>query len=77
MEDVMNDALKVYLNKPACNHINFTKDRPDNVIMKIADGYLCQDTVQGSWWLVDGPDDYNMCLLSWAYIEGANKQTLG
>lgn len=48
--------MRVVLRKPECNHIAFSRKVPDNAIMKIADGYMCQHTVQGSWWLVKGPE---------------------
>ena len=59
----------VVQRRPVCMHFRFSRDKPFKAIMKIQDGYICQKEIQGSWWLVEGPDVYDNCLLSWAYLD--------
>ena len=54
----MLTAMRVVLRNPECNHMKFSKEKPDGAIIKIMDKYECQKEVKGSWWLVEGPDLY-------------------
>jgi len=75
--DNMRKALGLYLNKPACNHLVYTKEMPHNAILKLSDIYKCTDKVQGSWWLVAGADSLNECLVSWAFLSGSGRKIIG
>ncbi len=61
--------MKVVLSRPECNHIAYHRDKPDKAIMKIMDSYRCSPEPQGGWWLLEGPDKDNSCLLSWVLMD--------
>lgn len=74
--DAVETAMRVLLRKPECNHVEFSKVRPHRAIMKIADGYLCQKTVQGAYWLAEGPDHNGDCQLSWVSLNPIEEMKL-
>ena len=76
-KEVMKTALGLYLNKPMCNHIEYSKDRPRLAIMKISETYKCDTKAHESWWLVAGANSYNECLVSWAYLRGTGSKVIG
>lgn len=76
-KELMKTALGLYLNKPSCSHIVFSKERPNMTILKLTDVFRCEKKSQGSWWLVNGADRDNQCLVSWAFLKGTGKQAVG
>ena len=76
-KNIMKTALALYLNKPTCSHIVWSENKPNNTIMKITDSYRCLKKKQGSYWLVNGADHNNECLVSWAYVKGTGKKVVG
>jgi hypothetical protein len=74
---VVREALDLYLNKPACTHLEVSNSTPMGAISRLAPVYGCLSKVQGQVWLVDGPDSEDKCMLSWALLKGANKQSVG
>ncbi len=65
----MENAIRVSVGAPECNHLDFAFKRPERAIMKVFDAYVCEEKVKGSWWLVKGADRNGNCLLSWAYLD--------
>lgn len=68
-QELMENAIRVAVAAPECNHLDFSFKRPERAIMKIFDAYVCEKSVKGSWWLVKGPDRSGSCLISWAYLD--------
>ena len=66
--DNMKKAMALYLNKPACNHIEFSNNKPKMALLKISDFYKCTEEIQESVWLVAGPNRDDKCLVSWASL---------
>lgn len=68
-QEEMENAIRVALAAPECNHLDFSFKKPERAIMKVFDAYACEKRVKGSWWLVKGPDRMGNCLLSWSYLD--------
>jgi hypothetical protein len=41
----------------------------EGVIMKLFNFYNCNKEVEGTWWLMSGPDIRGNCLVSWTFLQ--------
>jgi hypothetical protein len=63
-------AMGVTRGVPMCMHLQAGKDKPEKrVLMKLFDYYNCREEAEGTWWLMEGPDERNNCLLSWSFMQ--------
>ena len=63
-------ALGVIRGSPMCMHLYGGQIEPETgVIMKLFDYYNCKKEVEGTWWLMFGPDIRGNCIVSWTFLQ--------